>query len=101
MARAASDHVDDQGPSGATGHDGSDGSKPWDRVSRYGSWDLVVGENLSYGPDKAATVVMALIREVWPGVRSRRVHRPAGPAISEKWYWTIFQVPFSKTRVSE
>jgi uncharacterized protein YkwD len=61
MARAASDHVDDQGPSGATGHDGSDGSKPWDRVGRYGSWDVVVGENLSYGPDKAARVVMGLI----------------------------------------
>jgi len=61
LSRAASDHVDDHGQSGATGHDGSDGSKPWDRVSRYGRWDLVVGENLSYGPDKAARVVMGLI----------------------------------------
>ncbi len=61
MSRAAADHVRDQGPKGATGHDGSDGSKPWDRVGRYGTWDLVVGENLSYGPDRARRVVMGLI----------------------------------------
>jgi uncharacterized protein YkwD len=61
MSRAAEDHVRDQGLNGDTGHDGSDGSKPWDRVGRYGSWDVVVGENLSYGPDRARRVVMGLI----------------------------------------
>ena len=61
MSRAAEDHVRDQGPKGATGHDGSDGSKPWDRVGRYGTWGVVVGENLSYGPDRARRVVMGLI----------------------------------------
>jgi len=61
MSRAADDHVRDQGPAGVTGHDGSDGSKPWDRLSRYGAWDVVVGENLSYGPDQARRVVMGLI----------------------------------------
>lgn len=61
MSRAAADHVGDQGPKGTTGHDGSDSSKPWNRVSRYGKWDVVVGENLSYGPDQARRVVMGLI----------------------------------------
>ena len=61
MSRAAADHVGDQGPKGSTGHDGSDGSKPWDRLSRYGTWDVVVGENLAYGPDRARRVVMGLI----------------------------------------
>lgn len=61
MSKAAADHVRDQGPKGATGHEGSDGSKPWDRVGRYGTWDVVVGENLSYGPDRARRVVMGLI----------------------------------------
>ncbi len=61
MSQAAEDHVRDQGPKGATGHEGSDGSKPWDRVGRYGTWDVVVGENLSYGPDRARRVVMGLI----------------------------------------
>lgn len=61
MSRAADDHVRDQGPKGTTGHDGSDGSKPWDRVGRYGKWDVVVGENLSYGPDRGRRVIMGLI----------------------------------------
>ncbi len=61
MSQAAEDHVRDQGPKGATGHDGSDGSKPWDRVGRYGTWDVVVGENLSYGRDRAGRVIMGLI----------------------------------------
>ena len=61
MSRAAEDHVRDQGPKGATGHDGSDGSRPRDRVGRYGTWGVVVGENLSYGPDRAPRVVMGLI----------------------------------------
>ena len=61
LSRAAADHVRDQGPKGTTGHDGSDGSKPRDRVGRHGRWDVVVGENLSYGPDQARRVVMGLI----------------------------------------
>ena len=28
-------------------------------------------------------------------------HRPSGASISEKWYWTTFQVPASRTRASE
>ncbi len=61
MSLAARDHVKDQGPKGAIGHNSSDGSKPWDRVNRYGSWQTIVGENIMYGPAVPQQVVMQLI----------------------------------------
>ena len=61
MSDAAADHVRDQGPEGKTGHGGSDGSRPAQRIARHGSWDIIVAENLSYGPDMARHVVMGLI----------------------------------------
>ena len=36
LARACKDHVEDVGPKGIAGHDGSDGSVLRDRTSRYG-----------------------------------------------------------------
>ncbi|MBW4577579.1 MAG: CAP domain-containing protein [Aphanothece sp. CMT-3BRIN-NPC111] len=61
MSLAAKDHVKDQGPKGATGHYGSNGSSASSRVSRYGSWQRIVGENISYGPNTAQQVVMQLL----------------------------------------
>ena len=61
MSAAAAGHVRDQGRSGKTGHAGSDGSRPAERVTRHGSWDVALAENLSYGPDTARHVVMGLI----------------------------------------
>jgi uncharacterized protein YkwD len=69
MSCGARDHVKDQGSSGSSQHKGSDGSQPWDRVSRYGTWEKSIAENISYGSDKARNMVIGLI--VDDGVPSR------------------------------
>lgn len=61
MSRAARDHVNDQGPTGKLDHEGTDGSQPWDRVSRYGKWRITVGENIAYGDKTARDIVIGLI----------------------------------------
>ncbi|OGP91702.1 MAG: hypothetical protein A2156_02045 [Deltaproteobacteria bacterium RBG_16_48_10] len=69
MSSGARDHVTDQGSSGSTQHKGSDGSQPWDRANRYGTWEKSIGENIAYGSDKARNIVMFLIID--DGVSSR------------------------------
>ena len=68
MCRAAADHCAEQ-VAGQLGHDGSDRSKPGDRISRYGAWSSTWGENISYSQKSARGVVLALIID--DGVRSR------------------------------
>ena len=60
LSLAAGIHVDDQ-QSGAMGHTGSDGSEPWDRISRFGTWQVEVAENISYGGYSTRGVVTQLI----------------------------------------
>ena len=70
MSKAAADHAKDQSRSGKTGHDGREGSQPWDRVNRYGTWSGKIGENVGYGGDRTAREsVISLI--VDDGVASR------------------------------
>jgi len=69
MSRAAMDHVKDTGPKGVTGHAGTNGSKPFDRMNRYGAWQTTAGENISYGMESGRAVVIQLI--VDDGVPSR------------------------------
>jgi len=69
MSLGARDLVRDQGPTGNTGHVGSDGSQPWDRVARYGDWQGETAENVAYGFDTARDVVVQLIID--DGVRDR------------------------------
>jgi len=69
MSKGASDHVDDQGPTEETGHEGLDGSTTGARVNRYGKWKTRVGENITYGGDIARELVIRLIID--DGVRGR------------------------------
>jgi len=48
MCRAAADHCADQA-AGRTGHRGNDRSGPGDRLSRYGTWSGLWGQNIAYG----------------------------------------------------
>lgn len=69
LSLAARDHVADSGPTGHTGHNGTDGSDPAMRMKRYGDWETLMGENISYGHDNARIIVIQLI--VDDGVPSR------------------------------
>jgi len=70
LMKAARDHVKDMGPSGATGHDGTDGSSPWDRIKRYTEFEANGGsENVSYGTDDPRGVIIQLAID--DGVPSR------------------------------
>ena len=57
------------GENGLTGHTGTDGSTPYKRMDRYGSWNRWAAENISYGSLEGVDVVMQLF--VDDGVRSR------------------------------
>ncbi|HET7425342.1 MAG TPA: CAP domain-containing protein [Gemmatimonadales bacterium] len=61
LARAAGDHVRDQGPIGGTEHQGTDGSDPARRMERYGQWGGAVAENIAYGENPARDVVLQLV----------------------------------------
>lgn len=72
LARAADDHVADQGPRGATGHHSRNGDDPRDRVRRRGGGNYVA-ETITYGPPSAAEVVRQLIvDDAVPGRGHRR-----------------------------
>ena len=60
LSLAAQAHVKDQ-RNGAMGHRGSDGSEPWDRMNRDGSWKDRVAENISYGGYSTRGVIIQLI----------------------------------------
>jgi uncharacterized protein YkwD len=69
MHLAARDHVQDQASTGVTGHRGGEGSNPADRLNRYGTWQKIMGENISYGEDEARNIVMGFIID--DGVQDR------------------------------
>lgn len=58
MQKASLDHVTDHGPKNLTGHKGSDGSKPFERLGRYGHCPGLSGENLAYGDFEPIHIVL-------------------------------------------
>lgn len=62
-------HVEDQGPSGQTGHSATDGTSYGDRIKKLMVPNYIIGENISYGSAKAHDAVMALAID--DGVASR------------------------------
>jgi uncharacterized protein YkwD len=61
LSSAAKDHLRDQGLADTVSHMGSDGSTPEKRISRYGAWEIDVGENLAHGSSTAQRLAMQLI----------------------------------------
>jgi uncharacterized protein YkwD len=73
LARAAADHVAEQGPRGATGHTSANGNRAAQRVTRRGG-GTYVAENITYGPPSAVEVVRQLIvDDDVPGRGHRRI----------------------------
>ena len=68
LCLAAADHCREQA-GGATGHYGSHGGDPGNRISRYGVVRQSWAENIAYGRHTAREIVLALI--VDDGVRGR------------------------------
>ena len=69
LSRAAADHALDQSRTGDLGHSGSDGSQPFERINRYGEWQVSAGENISYGNDDGLGIILQLLID--DGVPSR------------------------------
>jgi uncharacterized protein YkwD len=60
LARAARDHVEEQGPRGVTGHASANGERARQRLVKRGGGDYVA-EVITYGPPSATEVVRQLI----------------------------------------
>lgn len=68
LSLAAQRHSSTQGETAQTGHTGVDGSTPFTRIEKYGSY-RTAGENISYGPTSGRDIVVQLL--VDDGVASR------------------------------
>jgi uncharacterized protein YkwD len=61
LARAAAELADEQRGNGDMGHVGRASGDLRQRIERYGRWQVLIGENISYGPDDARLAVISLI----------------------------------------
>ncbi len=72
LTLAARDLVQDIGSKGLTGHKGSNGSTPFDRMNRYGRWEGRTYEILTYGYRDAGALIDALLTDMSPTGRENR-----------------------------
>src|SRR2546423_6011442 len=72
LCLSARDHVKDLGMSGNTGHKGTDGSLPDQRVNRYGSWQAAIGENIAYNSGQTRDAVLGMIIDDGTPTRGHR-----------------------------
>lgn len=68
LSKAAQYHSSTQSLTDKTGHDGTDGSDPFERMMRYGSF-TTAGENIDYGATSAREIVISLLID--DGVKNR------------------------------
>ncbi|MBQ0050607.1 MAG: CAP domain-containing protein [Treponema sp.] len=68
LSQAAKDHASTQCLTDQTGHTGTDGSDPFVRMKRYGTY-TTAGENIAYGTTSAREIVVQLLID--DGVKSR------------------------------
>jgi len=74
LTLAARDHVKDQAITGAIGHTGSDKSTIFDRLNRYGKWNISAGENINYGNKDARRIVTTLLIDDSVTSRGHRIN---------------------------
>lgn len=68
LSLAAQSHATSQAKTNQTGHKGTDGSSPFTRIQKYGSY-RTAGENISYGGKDGQEIVIQLL--VDDGVKNR------------------------------
>jgi uncharacterized protein YkwD len=74
MSSAARDHLRDQMQAATLGHSGSDGSTLADRINRYGSWEVGLGEAIVHGSSTAKRLVMQLVIDYDDPGRNHRIN---------------------------
>lgn len=71
---AARDHARDLSTTVTTGHRGTDGSLPDDRIERYGDWKSAIGETIVYNLDTPRAMVIQLLIDDGTPTRGHRAN---------------------------
>jgi uncharacterized protein YkwD len=74
LAAAAAELAEEQGGSGATGHNGRESHGMRERIERHGKWEGRIGENIGYGPEGARNLGMQLIIDDGVPGRGHRIN---------------------------
>jgi hypothetical protein len=72
LSLAARNLVQDLGPKGLRGHEGSDRSSPFERMNKYGQWEGKTVEILTYGYKDADALVTGMLADRSPTGREDR-----------------------------